>query len=254
MDRPKFTKFVEENLGALQRWKAYTGDDISHDQIDTAVDQLVKIVQRGVTESTPWAIPSAWANPGFTPECQEAIRASRRAFRRYTASRGEDEWQLYCLAWNQKGHVINHALRKQHQACVRQVTNQGVKGMWKIARWAQEGRPNKVVPALKCPKGGLEAKTIQEKAECLQGVLFLKPPEADLADIGRFYPRPLEFLAIMAREVCELIQQAPPEKALGPDGIPNHVWHKLADCPGFIETLRGIFEACVHAGHNARHF
>jgi hypothetical protein len=32
------------------------------------------------------------------------------------------------------------------------------------------------------------------------------------------------------------------------------VWHKLAECPGFIETLRGIFEACVHAGYNARHF
>jgi hypothetical protein len=32
------------------------------------------------------------------------------------------------------------------------------------------------------------------------------------------------------------------------------VWHKLADCPGFIETLRGIFEACVHAGYNTRYF
>jgi hypothetical protein len=44
MDRPKFTKFVEENLGALQRWKDYAGDDISHDQINTTVDQLVEIV------------------------------------------------------------------------------------------------------------------------------------------------------------------------------------------------------------------
>jgi hypothetical protein len=32
------------------------------------------------------------------------------------------------------------------------------------------------------------------------------------------------------------------------------VWHKLADCPGFIETLHGIFEACVHAGYNTRYF
>jgi hypothetical protein len=32
------------------------------------------------------------------------------------------------------------------------------------------------------------------------------------------------------------------------------MWHKLADCLGFIETLRGIFKACIHAGHNARHF
>jgi hypothetical protein len=254
MDRPKFTKFVEENLGALQRWKDYTGNNISHDQINTAVNQLVEIIQRGVTKSTPWVIPSAWANPGFTPEYQEAIRASRRAFRRYTASRGEDEWQLYYLARNQKGRVINHALRKQHRARVRQVTDQGVKGIWKIARWAQGGRPDRVIPALKRPEGGPEAKIIQEKAECLRGVLFPKPPEADLADIGRFHPRPLEFPAITAREVCESIQRAPPEKAPGPDGIPNHVWHKLANYPGFIETLRGIFEACVHAGYNTRHF
>jgi hypothetical protein len=77
--------------------------------------------------------------------------------------------------------------------------------MWKIARWAQGGRPDRVIPALKRPEGGPEAKMIQEKAECLRGVLFPKPPEADLADIGRFHPRPLEFPAITAREVCESI-------------------------------------------------
>jgi hypothetical protein len=32
------------------------------------------------------------------------------------------------------------------------------------------------------------------------------------------------------------------------------VWHKLANYPGFIETLYGIFEACVHAGYNTRYF
>jgi hypothetical protein len=109
MDRPKFTKFVEENLKSLQQWRNHVGE-ASSTQIDAAVDQLVEIVQRGITESTPWAKPSAWANPSFTPECREAIKASRRAFRCYTTSHGENKWQLYCLARNQKGRVINRAL------------------------------------------------------------------------------------------------------------------------------------------------
>jgi hypothetical protein len=100
------------------------------------------------------------------------------------------------MARNQKGRVINRALRKQHRTRVRQAADQGVKGLWKIARWAQGGRPDGVVPALKRPEGGPEAKTIQEKAECLREILFPKPPEADLMDIGRFHPKPLEFPAI----------------------------------------------------------
>jgi endonuclease/exonuclease/phosphatase family metal-dependent hydrolase len=80
MDRPKFTKFVEENLATLQFWKNHAGEEVSSAQIDAAVDQLVEIVQRGITESTPWAKPSAWANPSFTPECCEAIWDARRAF------------------------------------------------------------------------------------------------------------------------------------------------------------------------------
>jgi hypothetical protein len=253
MDRPKFTKFIEENIRALQQWKAYAREEVSSAQINAAVDQLVEIVQRGITESTPWAIPSAWANPGFTLECREAIKEARRAFWRYKACYGENEWQLYCLARNQKGRVINRTLRKHHRARVRQVTEQGVKGMWKIARWTQGGRPNGVVPALKRPDGS-KAKTIHEKVECLQGVLFPKPLEADLNNIGCFHPKLIEFPPIITWEVEEVIYQAPPEKAPGPDGIPNHVWHKLANIPGFAETIWGIFEACVQVGHNAQHF
>jgi hypothetical protein len=44
---------VEENLGTLQWWKDYNRREVSHDQIDTAVDQLVEIVQQGVNKSTP---------------------------------------------------------------------------------------------------------------------------------------------------------------------------------------------------------
>jgi hypothetical protein len=125
--------------------------------------------------------------------------------------------------------------------------------MWKIARWTQGGCPDGVVPVLKQPNSS-EAKTIHKKAECLRGVLFPKPPEANLNNIGCFYPKPIKFPPITTREVEEAIHQAPPEKALGPDGIPNHVWYKLANVPGFAETIQGIFKACVQVGHNAQHF
>jgi hypothetical protein len=222
MDRPKFTKFVKENLAILQFWKNYAREEVSGAQINATVNQLVKVVQQGITKSTPRAKPSAWANPSFTLECYKAIWDACRAFQRYMASHGKKEWQLYCRSRNQKGWVISQALRKQHQARVRQVTKQGVKGMWRIACWAQGGRPNRVIPALKRPNGS-EAKTIHEKAECLRGVLFLKPPEANLTNLGQFHPKPIKFLAILAREVTKAICQAPPDKAPRPNSIPNHI-------------------------------
>jgi hypothetical protein len=51
---------------------------------------------------------------------------------------------------------------------------------------------------LKQPKGGPKAKIIYKKAECLWDMLFPKPPEADLADLGHLYLELIKFLAILA--------------------------------------------------------
>lgn len=65
MDEDEFLIFVNSNLQD-KPWLHLPGD-VRPRQVDDAVDYLMEVVQRGVQESTPWACPSRWANPGFTP-------------------------------------------------------------------------------------------------------------------------------------------------------------------------------------------
>jgi hypothetical protein len=60
-------------------------------QIDSAVDYLIEVVNRAVEESTPWARPSQYANPAFTGECRQAVKETRRLFRRYVATHSEED-------------------------------------------------------------------------------------------------------------------------------------------------------------------
>lgn len=98
---------------------------VSPQQIDAAVDHLVEIVQRGVQESTPWARPSPQANHSWTKDCGEAVKHSRRMYRQYLATHGEEDWQVYKLARNQKGRVIKAALRRGFRSFIEEAVDQG---------------------------------------------------------------------------------------------------------------------------------
>jgi hypothetical protein len=47
------------------------------DQIENATALLIDTVQQAITRSTPWARPSEWANPSWTPECTEMVKQTR---------------------------------------------------------------------------------------------------------------------------------------------------------------------------------
>lgn len=91
----------------------------------------------------------------------------------------------------------------------------------------------------------------------LRAVFFPAPPPADLSDIEhRVYDQSqqLDFPDINDPEIIKAIRRAPPDKAPGPDTIPNKVWHALTAVPTFIQALRTLFNACIRVGHNPRHF
>ena len=54
--------------------------------------------------------------------------------------------------------------------------------------------------------------------------------------------------------MVKAIRQAPPDKAPGPDGILNKVWHELLNVLIFLEKVMTLFNASVKTGHNSRHF
>jgi Ribonuclease HI len=262
MDEGKFLTFVNTNLQG-KPWLHLRGQPIRPRQIDDAVDHLMEVVQRGVQESTPWARPSRWANPAFTPECREAVKTTRQLRREYVRSQGLGEWAAYTLARNRKGKVIARANRARYRTWVKEITEEGPKGMWKVGKWARnraEASSGSIIPALKRPDGSL-ADTNEAKVDVLKGVFFPQPPTPDLDDIQRD-KREVEqipFPPVSAQEVRDAIRRAPPDKAPGDDTVPNRVWRLLAGIPNdndsaFINIITSIFDACIRTGYNPRHF
>ncbi|KAJ5902900.1 hypothetical protein N7495_003428, partial [Penicillium taxi] len=62
------------------------------------------------------------------------------------------------------------------------------------------------------------------------------------------------FPPISEQEVINAIRRAPPDKAPGPDELPNRVWKLLLACKDFTRILTTIFDTCIRTGYNPRHF
>ncbi|KAJ6176718.1 hypothetical protein N7485_003632 [Penicillium canescens] len=252
METEKFDKFVAANLRG-KTWSLATPR-----QIDEAVEHFIDIINRAVEESTPWARPSQYANPSFTGECREAVKETRRLFRRYIATHSEEDWEVYKLARNQKGRIIKRALRSGFREFVKEAINQGPQGLWRMSKWARNRgqEQSSIMPPLKTADG--IAESTNEKVQALREAFFPTPPDADLSDITNSTKSPIPFPPITKQELTDAIRRAPPNKAPGADGIPNKVWRLLAGESAsqrvFISTLLDIFNACLRIGHNPRHF
>src|SRR6476620_4689271 len=129
MDVEKFLKFIEPNL------RRTSNDLQTPQQIDDATDYLMRVVQQGIQESTPFARPSEWSQPEWTPDCTEAIKETRRAFRRCKREDAtEDDWAEYKELKNKKGKRINKALRNGFRGWVRRIVDDGPRGLWKVSK------------------------------------------------------------------------------------------------------------------------
>ncbi|KAJ6133707.1 hypothetical protein N7523_000029 [Penicillium sp. IBT 18751x] len=257
MDEDKFLTFVNTNLQD-KPWLHLPGK-VHPRWIDDATDYLMDVVQRGIQELTPWARPSQRANPGFTPEYRSAVKTTRRLRRKHTISQDEGDWQEYTKARNRKGKILKIASRTVYRKWIKELTEKGPKGLWKVGKWARsrEASSGSIIPALKRPDGTL-ADTNEAKVDVLRDVFFPQPPTPDLDDIQRD-TREVEqipFPPVSMQEVRDAIRRAPPDKAPGDDTVPNRVWRLLAadDNSPFCGIIRAIFDACLCTGYNPRRF
>ena len=53
-------------------------------EINQLMYELIKDIKSAVEDSTPWARPSEWSKSYWTAECQEAVKQTRAARRRFT--------------------------------------------------------------------------------------------------------------------------------------------------------------------------
>jgi ribonuclease HI len=250
-DTKKLIEFVTQNAVYKDLKSA------NKEQINQAVDHLIEVIQQGINNSVPWAKPSLFANPDFSPECSEAVKGTRRLRRLYTLTHAAEDWGRYTAARNAKKRLVQKALKQGHRKRVREVTEAGPAGLWRLAKWARnrdETYEQGIIPTLK-HGDGQQAETATEKAKVFQELFFPKPPPADLSDLTdepRFERWAIEFPNVTEQEVLEAIQNMSPDKAPGPDGIPNRLLHLLA--PIITPILTQIFDACVRLGYNPSHF
>src|SRR5947199_10149779 len=92
--------------------------------------------------------------------------------------------------------------------------------IWKVNKYLNSVPINTYIPTLEG-----EAATNNQKTDVLSKTFFPPPPLADLSDLPTAnYPEPvLTNLNITSAQVKRAIEKLAPNKAPGPDEIPNHV-------------------------------
>ncbi|EED15963.1 hypothetical protein TSTA_010790 [Talaromyces stipitatus ATCC 10500] len=214
-------KVLQESLSQLIAPRLVNA---SKSYIELSTVAFTAAIRKAVDQSVPWARPSAWSNPDFTPECKEAVRTCRQLRRQFSNTHNPWIWRAYLRARNKKKRLVKKSLRLGHRRRVQQATEQGPLGLWKLAKWARSRNgayESGITPTLQDLDGYI-AETVEAKTQLLREAFFPAIPNADLSDItDSQYPSQIEFPEIPRHEIEYVIRSTPPDKAPGEDGIPN---------------------------------
>src|SRR5947207_10595603 len=117
--------------------------------------------------------------------------------------------------------------------------------IWKVNKYLNSIPINTFIPTLEG-----KATTNKQKLDTLKKIFFPSPPLADLSDIPKArYPKPmLTNHNITATQVKRAIDKLAPNKAPGPDEIPNHI---LKRC---LSTLQSYILALAQQSMLTDHF
>lgn len=225
----------------------------THDDIDLAVTHLVDSLLEAAKVATPEVHITGFTRPGYTPETADLKRKVKQARRRARETNQDEQWEQFRQLRHQLGRESAKSARNLHRQRI-EVGTQSIEDFWKVARWARRrgaARPS-FTPTLRY--GGREFESPKEKARLLREVLHPKPPDADLSDITEdyAYPEPLTAPRITTWEVKRAIDRVSPNKAPGPDGLPNLALQRALPIIG--PYLTHLFNECLRQGYCPSHF
>jgi len=224
-------------------------------EINQLTYELIKDIKSAVEDSTPWARPSEWSKSYWTAECQEAVKQTRAARRRFTQDPSAESWEEFVQERNRKGKILGKAKRDDFRNVMQDAATRS-EGIWKIVRWAKQ-RSQKQTTQIAFPtlrQGLYEAKDAESKAKLLRDTCFPPPPEVDLDDIEGFhYPlRIPQQEEITEREILKAVNRTSKDKAPGPDELPNRVIQIVVRRR--TPLIRRLFQACLDQGVQPDHF
>ncbi|GMG55441.1 unnamed protein product [Aspergillus oryzae var. brunneus] len=223
MDAAKLREFVADNLDTYSHWHTLRTDP-SPSAIDAAAGFLIEVIQRAIQHAVPWARPRSIPLP---IRLRAGRPTSKPAIEKAVSSPEPCD-----------GASAAGSRRRSTKA--------------RTGSGAWPSGPASTIPTLIGPHG--PADTTEAKAETLREAFFPEPPPADLSDIERrVQPAQIDFPEI-TEEIAKAIRRAPPDKAPGPDAIPNKVWHELLNVPVFLDRITQLFNSSIKIGHNPKHF
>ncbi|KAM3563331.1 hypothetical protein ARSEF4850_002398 [Beauveria asiatica] len=143
------------------------GDLSNNHDIDAYVAAIVKALDTGINESTPWSNPSPRSIQGFDEECKEIWKEVQQLRRTWQRTRQDDDYEAYRKACNRKGRHIRKILRDAHRQRVEEASTNS-SGLWKLVKWAKNRHipSSACTPALVMPDGGLAEGPEERRRRC----------------------------------------------------------------------------------------
>ncbi|PNS13755.1 hypothetical protein CAC42_3248 [Sphaceloma murrayae] len=207
--------------------------------LDAMVENLQTAIQRTISDVIPHARGSKVARVGWGDECAKLVRRSRRARRRCNRTHSEADYEAYRTISNEKKRRVWEETTIAWREAVENIS-QNPKQMWKLARWARTAA-SQPPPLPQFPP--------------LQDAHLLPPGRvADLRDLeDHQYLAELEIPRdVSEEEVMKVLKESTPDKAPGPDGIPNRT---LRDCSDVLPPLLApFFQDCLRLSHHPSPF
>ena len=207
-----FKQKLENYLPILNRFTTPTTE-----MVDQLAYDISTAIKRAIEETTPRAnicpFSKRWWKKDLKDLRSQAQR-TRRRFNKYGRQEDEEKWKECRRNYYRK---MEEYKRNDWQKFV---SGADERDIWIVNQYLNSTPTNTYIPTLEG-----QAATNKQKTETLSKIFFPSPPPADLSDIpGAIYPEAVSTnLNISMRQVEQAIERLAPNKAPGPDEIPNHI-------------------------------
>ena len=209
------------------------------------IDQFAKDISEAIRQATAETTPRANICP-FTKrwwskdieKLRKQAQRSRRRFIKHERQEDEDRWKENRKTFHRK------AKESKRNTWQKFISKADERDIWIVNKYLNSIPTNTYIPTLEG-----KAATNTQKTETLSKTFFPSPPSADLSDIPNTnYPEPVRTnLNITSIQVKRAIEKLAPNKAPGPDEIPNHI---LKRCLSTLEHhILALAQQSLATGH-----
>jgi ribonuclease HI len=213
------------------------------ESIDFCTESIVYALQHAISSSTPWYKSSPYSKPWWTEDLTTLRKEANHLKNRFKSTKNpEDKKQ-----WRTKLQRYKAKIKYQKKSHWQEfLTNVDSSSVWKAATYLKGAKSFANIPTLSSTNHP-DAISFTQKTEAFHSLFFPPSPEANTTDIHNFFPPSVPFGDITLRQIERTIMKMTPNKAPGPDLIPNLILQKAL--PFIKHHLKDILQEGLNIGH-----